>query len=78
MIHFQRHPDGRLTIRREVEVQVPAGASMLDAEECLMTAVNKAGAEVTGRLLESKDADSKPLTREGHTFTARRRIHRHA
>jgi hypothetical protein len=73
MVHFQRNPDGSLTIRTEVEVQVPAGASMLDAEECLMTAVNKAGADVTGRLLQSRDADGKPLTREGRTFTARRK-----
>jgi hypothetical protein len=73
MIHFQRHPDGSLTIRTEVEVQVPAGASMLDAEECLMTAVNQAGARVTGRLIEARDADGKPLTREGRTFTARRK-----
>ena len=72
MVHFQRNPDGSLTIRTEVEVQVPAGASMLDAEECLMTAVNKAGAGVTGRLLEARDAVGKPLTREGRTFTARR------
>ena len=73
MVHFQRNPDGSLTIRTEVEVQVPAGASMLDAEECLMTAVNKAGTDVTGRLLQSRDADGKPLTREGRTFTARRK-----
>jgi len=73
MIHFQRHPDGSLTIRTEVEVQVPAGASMLEAEECLMTAVNQAGASVTGRLLESRDADGRPLTREGRMFTAKRK-----
>ena len=48
MVHFQRNPDGSLTIRTEVEVQVPAGASMLDAEERLMTAVNQAGTDLTG------------------------------
>jgi len=73
MIHVQRNPDGSLTIRTEVEVEVPAGASMLDAEECRMAAVNKAGAGVTGCLLEARDTDGKPLTREGRTFTVRRK-----
>lgn len=71
MIHFQRHPDGSLSIRTEVEVLVPSGASMLEAEECLMAAVNKAGAQVTGSLLEARDADGRPLTREGRRLTAK-------
>lgn len=70
-MRFQRNPDGSLTLRTEVEVHVPAGTSMLDAEETLMVAVNKAGAGLTGQLLESMDADGKPVTCGGRTLTAK-------
>jgi hypothetical protein len=42
MARFHRNPDGSITLRTEVEVTVPAGTSMLEAEERLMVEVNKA------------------------------------
>jgi len=72
MTRFHRNADGSLTLRTEVEVHVPAGTSMLEAEERLMVEVNKAGAGLTGQLLDSMDADGKGLTRGGRNFTAKR------
>jgi hypothetical protein len=73
MIRFRRNTDGSLTLCTEVEVHVPAGTSMLEAEERLMTEVNKAGAGLTGQLLESMDAGGQPLERSGRTWTAKAR-----
>ena len=72
MTRFQRNPDGSLTLGTEVEVHVPAGTSMLEAEERLMLEVNKAGAGLTGELLQSMDADGKSLSRGGRNFTAKK------
>lgn len=72
MTRFHRNLDGSLTLRTEVEVHVPAGTSMLEAEERLMDEVNKAGAGLTGQLLQSMDADGTPLTRNGRNFTAKK------
>jgi hypothetical protein len=71
MVRFRRNPDGSLTLCTEVEVHVPAGTSMLEAEERLMAEVNKAGTGLTGQLLQSMDADGRPLTRGGRVFTAK-------
>lgn len=73
MVRFERNPDGSLTLRTEVAVHVPAGSSMLEAEERLMAAVNEASAGLTGQLLESRDADGRPLRRGSRTFTAKRK-----
>jgi hypothetical protein len=46
---------------------------MLEAEEHLQAAVNKAGAAVTGRLLASRDGSGAALYREGRKFTPKRK-----
>jgi hypothetical protein len=63
MMHFQRNRDGSLTLRTEVEVHIPAGTSMLEAEEALMIAVNKAG-ESHGRASQAMDADGSDPARQ--------------
>ena len=72
MIRFQRNPDGSLTLRTEVEVHVPAGTSMVEAEERLMSEVSKAGVGLTGELLMSMDADGRAISRRGRRMTAKR------
>lgn len=73
MTRLQRHPDGSITLCTEAAVRVSAGASMLDAEDQLMAALNQAGAGLTGELLSSLDADGRPLTgQDGGTLTAKR------
>ncbi|RYD26099.1 MAG: hypothetical protein EOP86_26440 [Verrucomicrobiaceae bacterium] len=67
------HFDGSITLHTEVSVRVPAGTSILEAEDQLMAAVNEAGAGLTGQLLSSLDADGRPLVSgEGRTLTAKR------
>lgn len=73
MIQVQRRPDGSLIMRANVEIEVPPGASMLEAEEALMRGLNEAGTGLTGGLLETMDADGKPLQRQGRNWTAKRR-----
>jgi len=73
MIRFQRNPDGSLTLRTEVEVHVPAGTSMLEAEERLMVEINKAGAGLTGDLLLSMDTDGRAITSRGRRMTAKKK-----
>ncbi|MDB6132027.1 MAG: hypothetical protein JWM59_270 [Verrucomicrobiales bacterium] len=65
-----RNPDGSLSFRTTVEVTVPAGTSMLEAEELLMKEINGAGASLTGKILESRDG-GEPFVREGRRFTAK-------
>lgn len=73
MTRLQRHSDGSITLHTEVAVHVPAGTSMLEAEDQLMAAVNQAGAGLTGQLLSSLDADGRSLTaQDGRTLTAKR------
>jgi hypothetical protein len=72
MVQFKRNADGSLTLTTEVQVTVPAGSSMLEAEEQLMVAVNTAGTGLTGELLQSMDADGRPIVRKGsRTLTAK-------
>lgn len=73
MARFHRNPDGSITLRTEVEVTVPAGTSMLEAEERLMVEVNKAGAGLTGDLLQCMDADGRAITCGGRRMTAKRK-----
>jgi hypothetical protein len=72
MIQVQRRPDGSIIMRASVEIEVPPGASMLEAEEALMSGLNDVGTGLTGGLLESMDADGKPLLRGGRNWTAKR------
>ncbi|MES2708748.1 MAG: hypothetical protein V4726_19290 [Verrucomicrobiota bacterium] len=73
MTRLQRHSDGSITLHTGVSVRLPAGTSMLEAEDLLMAAVNQAGAGLTGQLLSSLDADGCPLVNgDGRTLTAKR------
>jgi hypothetical protein len=44
-----------------VQVEIPYGASMLDAEETLQQRLNEAGTLATGELLQRFDADGSPI-----------------
>lgn len=66
-----RSPDGSITFQTMVSVTVPAGTSMLEAENLLMDQINAAGASLTGHLLESRDAGPQPVERGGRRFTAK-------
>jgi hypothetical protein len=72
MIKVERRPDGSFVMRASVEIEVPPGASMLEAEEALMSGLNEAGTGLTGGLLEAMDTDGRPLRRQGRTWTAKR------
>ena len=66
-----RKSDGSITFQTMVSVTVPAGTSMLEAEELLMEKVNEAGTALTGQLLTARDASGQPFEREGRRFTAK-------
>ena len=66
-----RSPDGSITFQTMVSVTVPAGTSMLEAENLLMDQINAAGTSLTGHLLESRDAGPQPVERGGRRFTAK-------
>ena len=66
-----RSPDGSLTFQTMVSVTVPAGSSMLEAEDLLMEKINEAGATLTGHLLTARDAPAQPFERDGRRFTAK-------
>ena len=66
-----RSPDGSITIQTTVSVTVPAGTSMLEAEELLMVKVNQAGTTLTGWLLDARDAGPLPIERDGRRYTAK-------
>ena len=66
-----RKPDGSITFQTMVSVTVPAGTSMLEAEDLLMGKINEAGATLTGHLLTARDASAQPFEREGRRFTAK-------
>ena len=72
MIKVVRRPDGSIVMQASVEIVVPPGASMLEAEESLMRGLNKAGTDLTGGLLESMDADGRPIMRDGRKWTAKK------
>ena len=66
-----RKPDGSINFQTMVSVTVPAGTSMLEAEDLLMGKINEAGATLTGHLLTARDASAQPFEREGRRFTAK-------
>lgn len=64
-------PDGSLTFQTMVSVTVPAGTSMLEAEDLLMGKINDAGVALTGHLLRARDASAPAFERDGRRFTAK-------
>ena len=60
-----RSPDGSITFQTMVSVTVPAGTSMLEAENLLMDKINAAGASLTGHLVESRDAQDDGAGKRG-------------
>ena len=66
-----RDAGGELTLRQTIEIKVPAGTSMLDAETAMQAALVEAGASLVEEFLHASDADGKPLTQEGRTMTAK-------
>ena len=70
-MEFILNPDGSISIQTMVSVTVPAGTSMLEAEELLMEKINDAGASLTGQLLTARDAPAQSFERGGRRFTAK-------
>lgn len=66
-----RSPDGSITFQTMVSVTVPAGTSMLEAEELLMVKVNEAGTTLTSLLLDARDAGPSSIQHDGRRFTAK-------
>jgi len=66
-----RHPGGRLTLRQTIEIEVPEGTSLLEAEEAMQAALMEAGAGLVEEFLHASDADGKPLSVDGETLTAK-------
>ena len=54
-----------------VSVTVPAGTSMLEAEDLLMEKINEAGVTLTGHLLTARGGSALPFEQEGRRFTAK-------
>ena len=71
MMEIVRSPDGSITFQTMVSVTVPAGTSMLDAENLLMDKINQAGTTLTSHLLTARDAPARPFERDGRRFTAK-------
>ena len=66
-------PNGSITFQTTVSVTVPAGTSMLEAEELLMAKVNQVGTTLTGLLLNTRDTKASSLLRDGRRFTAKQK-----
>ena len=66
-----RDAGGELTLRQTIEIKVPAGTSLLDAETAMQAALVEAGASLVEEFLCASDADGKPLIHEGRTMTAK-------
>ena len=66
-----RHADGSVKLRQTVEIDVPAGTSMLDAEAAMEAALMEAGASLVEEFLHASDTDGKPLMVEGERLTAK-------
>jgi len=66
-----RKADGTLVLRQVIEIEVPPGTSLLDAETGMQTALVDAGAGLMKELLHGSDADGKPLVIEGERLTAK-------
>ena len=68
-----RSPDGSITFRTSISVTVPAGTSMLEAENLLVDKVNATEASLTGLLLEARDASPRPPEQDVRRFAAKQK-----
>lgn len=66
-----RKANGALVLRQIIEIEVPPGTSLLDAESEMQTALVDAGAELMKEFLHLSDADGKPLVHEDERMTAK-------
>lgn len=66
-----RNAGGGVTLRQTIEIEVPAGTSLLDAETAMQAALIEAGAGFIEEFLHASDADGKPHIYEGQTMTAK-------
>jgi hypothetical protein len=66
-----RKANGTLVLRQIIEIEMPPGTSLLDAETEMQTALVDAGAELMKELLHVSDADGRPLVFEGERMTAK-------
>ena len=57
MIRFHRNPDGSLSLRTDVEITVPEGTSMEEAEAMLEAEMKKAAAGLSGELPVSGEGE---------------------
>ena len=62
-------PGGGVLIRRPVEIEVPAGTSMLKAETLMQEALQEAGAGMVEEFLHAPDPPLDALERQGRKWT---------
>ena len=67
----RKKANGTIILCRVVEIEVPVGGSLYEAESRMQAALQEAGVELTTLLLQSADADGRPLTRDGVRLTAK-------
>jgi len=60
---------GGVVIRRMVEIEVPPGTSLLDAESLMQEALQKTGAMMVGEFLHAHDPATDALERKGRKWT---------
>jgi hypothetical protein len=66
-----RKPGGGFVLRHTIEIEVPEGTSLLEAESAMEAALLEAGAGLVEELLHAGDADGQPLVLGGETWTAK-------
>jgi hypothetical protein len=66
-----RKANGAVVLRQVVEIEVPPGTSLLEAESEMQVALVDAGAELMKEFLHFSDADGQPLVYEGERMTAK-------
>src|SRR5690242_19387004 len=54
-----------------LQIEIPLGRSMLDAEERIQAALNQAGRLATGEALQQFDTDGSPIVIGGTTWTSK-------
>ena len=57
-----------------IQVEIPYGSSMLDAEEIIQQRLNQAGVVATGEVLQRFDADGSPITVGDTKLTSKGRL----
>jgi hypothetical protein len=70
-VEIIRKPCGALTLRRTIEIEVPEGTSLLEAENSMQAGLMDAGAQLMEEFLHASDADGLPLSFEGRSLTAK-------